>query len=356
MSFLILIRGTVNLSTRSLDATHGLLRALILITSAFIIFNAVTVRAETPWGLAQNSRFAIDISSKISRNIDTHHSAISHVFGLDFHKVFTADSGDIGTLVFQPYIVSLNNVPNPPFFFDDGDDTELTWRIANFNYTALSDGKFNIRFGHFEIPFGLEQNLDTNGTLRQYTFSDRGIKADWGISFNGILTNLDYEIALTRGSGNEVKSQGNPYIISGRLGTPSHENFVVGLSWFYGDVLGGSGITERKYLGLDFAYYYHNWELLLEVSGGQTEQVDTVNLLMEVSWRSALENLHLYAQWKNSQLKPDIDWEAGDDFIAGLRWFPSSNFEISTQFVKQLDLVKQQEKPTLLTLQIRLRI
>ncbi|MCU7905368.1 MAG: hypothetical protein KZQ76_05805 [Candidatus Thiodiazotropha sp. (ex Epidulcina cf. delphinae)] len=308
------------------------------------------------WGLGLNSRWAIDISSKASWDPDTHHSAMAHAFGLDFHKVFSSESGDIGTLVFQPYLVSLNNVPNPPFFFDDGNDTELTWRIANFNYTALSEGEFNIRAGHFEIPFGLEQNIDTNGALRQYTFSDRGIKADWGISVNGVLPALDYEIALTRGSGNEIENQENPYIISGRIGSPSYKNLVSGFSWLYGDVLGAVGVTRLKRAAVDVAYYYHNWEFLMELSGGKNEHTDTLNSLIEVSWRNALEDLHLYIQWRHLQLKPESRWEAGDDIAAGVRWLPMPYLEISTQYEKQVDLIKQQQNPTRLTLQFRLRI
>ncbi|MEW7987081.1 MAG: hypothetical protein AB2805_06490 [Candidatus Thiodiazotropha sp.] len=318
--------------------------------------DAFSDMAEIGAGFSKNSRWAIDLSSRVVNDLESHHSASTHVLGFDYHKVLTDDSGDIGTLVFQPYIVKLNNVPNPPFFFDDGDDTELTWRIANFNYTALSEGKFNIRAGHFEIPFGLEQNIDTNGTLRQYTFSDRGIKADWGISINGALPRFDYEVALTRGSGNEIESRGDPYVFAGRIGLPSHQNLIAGLSWFHGDVLAGNGITERERVGFDLAYYRHHWELLFELSGGNDDGDDRMNSLMEASWRNARENLHLYIQWSRLWLKPDNHWEAGDDVKTGILWSPVSGFEFSAQYQKQIDMIRQQAKPSFFTLQVRWRI
>ncbi|MCU7943666.1 MAG: hypothetical protein KZQ87_13400 [Candidatus Thiodiazotropha sp. (ex Cardiolucina cf. quadrata)] len=333
-----------------------LLGAILVFTFFSVITDAYSGIAEIGAGFSKNSRWAIDLSSRVVNDLESHHSASTHVLGFDYHKVLTDDFGDIGTLVFQPYIVKLNNVPNPPFFFDDGDDTELTWRIANFNYTALSEGKFNIRAGHFEIPFGLEQNIDSNGTLRQYTFSDRGIKADWGISINGILPSLEYEVALTRGSGNDIESRGDPYVFAGRIGLPSHRNLIAGLSWFHGDVLGGNGITKRDRVGLDVAYYQHHWELLFELSGGDDDGGDRVNSLMEVSWRNAKENLHLYIQWIHLRLKQDSQWEAGDDVKTGISWRFINDFELSAQYQKQIDMIGQEDKPALFILQVRWRI
>jgi len=84
----------------------------------------------------ENSRWAIDASMRITRNLDKNANAFIQVIGLDVHKVFSHKTNDIGTLMFQPYIVKLNNVKKAPFTFDDGDDTQLTWRMVNFNYTG----------------------------------------------------------------------------------------------------------------------------------------------------------------------------------------------------------------------------
>ncbi len=181
-----------------------------------------------------NSRWAIDAASRWQTNLDTHSTQQMSVLGFDFHKVFSTASGDYGTLVFQPYFVAREG------------ENELTWRIANFNYTGLANGKMNVRVGHFELPFGLEHNIDTNGTLQQLSFRDRGLKADWGVSLNGTLPQFDYEIAVTRGTGNTFRREDASHAYSARIGTPAHKNLVLGLSWLNGAMQAGEQLNKQK--------------------------------------------------------------------------------------------------------------
>jgi hypothetical protein len=306
----------------------------------FWIFNTSYASASDSEFFGDNSRWAIDASTRITHNSDKNITGFMHVIGLDVHKVFSNEKYDIGTLTFQPYVVKLNNVKNAPFIFDDGNETQLTWRIANFNYTAYAEGKFNIRIGHFEVPFGLEYQIDTNGTLRQLTTSDRGIKADWGASINGILPNLEYEIALTRGSGNEIKSTGNPHIFSGRIGTPSHKNFVIGISWFTGDVLNASGVTQRKKIGFDASYYYYQWQFMMETSVGETAENNTVNSFGEVMWKNAKEDISTYIQigYQSTQINNEISDRINSTsyWLAGIQWLSYNGFDISAQYKNKL--------------------
>ena len=278
----------------------------------------------------------------------------------DVHKVFSHQTSDIGTLVFQPYIVRLNNVKNAPFNFDHGNDTQLTWRIANFNYTGLAQGKFNIRIGHFEVPFGLEYKEDTNGTLRQFTSSDRGIKADWGVSLNGILPSLVYEISLTRGSGNEIVSKGNPHLFAGRIGTPSDKNFISGISWFVGDILGENGVTQRKKIGLDTAFYYHQWQLMTEVSVGETADNNTLNGFAEVMWKNASENISTYVQigYQNTDVNGDMLHQKNSTsyWIAGIHWISFNGFDLSAQYKNKIKDLPTKGIDSALSVQLRYRL
>ncbi len=62
-------------------------------------------------------------------------------------------------------------------------------------------GKPRVRIGHFEIPYGIEHAINTNGTLRNYRHSaNLGIKADWGLAINGETTSFEYEVSASRGS------------------------------------------------------------------------------------------------------------------------------------------------------------
>lgn len=305
---------------------------------------------------AHNTRWALDLSSRVIHDMENHTWSGQHVIGLDFHKVFSDQSGDYGTLTFQPYWVRLNNMNMHPFFFESSNDSELTWRIANFNYTGLSNGGFNIRLGHFEIPFGLEHNLDTNGTLRQYSFADRRIKADWGISLNGNTPDLDYEIALTRGSGNDISSKYNPYVFAGRVGTPSTNNLITGISWFIGDVRTKDRTILTKRLGLDIAYYYHSWEALFELSGGSDDQQSNVYALGELSWRNAPETVHLFSQLQFSKRKIDDDWDQSNLINFGLNWYVTPSVGVSGMMSRSLEVLNGQQDSARLTLQLQVRI
>jgi hypothetical protein len=306
--------------------------------------------------LMENTRWAIDVSTRQIRNLETDDWSSQDAYGFDFHKVFSNVNGDYGTLIFQPYLVHLNNISNPPFFFDDGDDWELTWRIVNFNYTGLSNGKFNVRIGHFEIPFGLEQNIDTNGTLRQYTFSNRGIKVDWGASINGNLPKLDYELALTRGSSNEFLDRDDPYIFSGRIGTPSHQNTIYGFSYFYGDVLAGKQTIRRKQLGLDIAHYYKQWEFLSEVSGGENNDVEVINWLGEISWRNLYESIHVFTQTKTEFSKLNNKWEDGLGVSIGIDWQFHKQLSLGSQITHEFDNPTSSNADLTASFQLRARI
>ena len=66
--------------------------------------------------------------------------------------------------------------PKPPPFADGPNDWEF-WHVSG-------DGRFNIKMGHFEMPYGIEHTINSNGTLRQFS-TNLGTKVDWGVTFNG---------------------------------------------------------------------------------------------------------------------------------------------------------------------------
>ena len=317
---------------------------------------ATAVPAEPLSDLLSNARIALDLSTRRTESLTSSDYSWAHFIGVDLHKVFTTERGDIGTLVFQPYLTRLDNVQRPPFFFDDGDDWELVWRIANFNLTSLSRGGFNLRVGHFEIPFGLEQNIDTNGTLRQYTFSDRAIKVDWGVTANGKYQGIDYEIAVTRGSGNDFTARHDPYLFSGRIATSSQKNLIAGFSWMYGDVLNGVRALPRQRAGLDLAYYTGPWELLMEISGGDNDGSHTANALIETSWRSPMENLHLYVQYRQLFNETPTSWADRSRLSWGAQYRFTPKFSGSGEIAHDIDAFDGNERSATALVQLRVRL
>ena len=331
-----------------------------IVTCGFL-FPHLAFSSPNDWAfLGENSRGTIDLSSRVSSNLDTQEYSFLQVVGVDIHKVFSGDTADIGTLILQPYIVKLNNVNNPNFIFDDGNDTKLTWRIANFNYTALNQGKFNIRLGHFEVPFGLEYQIDTNGTLHQLTAAQRGIKTDWGFSFNGIMPRFEYEVALTRGSGVDFSSSDNPHLFSGRVGTLSNKNIVTGLSWLTGDILAANGVIEQKKVGLDASYYYYQWQFMAEQSIGKMAGNNTLNGFVELLWRNARENLSIYTQVDYQRAEIDHEVSSRRDstsyWTAGVQWLSEDGIDISAQYKQNLKQAEGADIAPSLSLQLRYRM
>ncbi|MCV6606136.1 MAG: hypothetical protein OIF34_12590, partial [Porticoccaceae bacterium] len=101
---------------------------------------------------ADNLRFAVDLSSRVSHFDHADETGYTNVAGIDLHKVFSSTEGDIGTLIVQLYWTRIDNLIMRPGFFDGPDDSELVYRIVNFNWTALGPQAPHIRVGHFEIP------------------------------------------------------------------------------------------------------------------------------------------------------------------------------------------------------------
>jgi len=174
---------------------HNKFSIPVLLTCLLVLHvqQLVADENETWFDQIDNLRFTIDLSVRPQYNFKSDH--ISHIesFGFDLHKVFTSyDSGDIGTLLLQGYFTKLNNVETHPPFFNGENDLKFICRICNMNLAILDRGTLNFRIGHFDTPFGLEYNLDTNGTLRQYSNGrDLGDKLDWGIAVNGKLPWVD---------------------------------------------------------------------------------------------------------------------------------------------------------------------
>lgn len=334
-----------------------------------------------------NLRLTLDLSSRISLSTRRGKVGVEHVVGLDLHKVFSDVEGDWGTLRLQPYLTRLDNLsPRPPFFEDD-DDWELVLRFFDFNYTGVGRGRLNFRIGHFEIPYGLEHVIDTNGTVRQFIPGrNLGLKADWGVSINGVLRHLEYELALTRGTGNEFFHRGEPFIIAGRIGTPRHRNFILGVSAFHGrvwnpgavgqwrsglktpsraeaargitDTAGGRGrddILRRTRFGIDVQWYVGTVGILAEGSFGRDYNQDVFNGLVEINWSNAEDNWFVYTQARTFAQRFARGWDSATQSVAGVRYRPDNHWSFSVQYVQDIDSMLDARRDAMLTVQTRYR-
>ena len=296
-------------------------------------------RSLLPAQWSQNLRFAIDLSSRSLYSSATDDWYRVDFIGTDLHKVFSGDSGDIGTLTLQGYFTHIPEEEIRPGFFNG--TWTYVYRILNFNYSLLPRGRMNLKIGHFEIPMGLEHSINTNGTLRDYTHGRNiGVKADWGASLNGILGGAEYEVSVTRGSGNSWETDGDPYIVAGRIATPSYGNLVWGVSAMSGDVYvhNSDGQTiERQRVGVDAQWYANQYGLLGEISVGERDGESTGTALVELTRTANAGNWMAYAQWVYSTLDPDDrPREDASTVHLGAKW-DFARWDLSMQLSHDLD-------------------
>ena len=307
----------------------NLLSTLLLIVTLPSFANAQA------W-LPENTRASLDFSSRVIESAGV--TWTQHAIGLDVHKVFSGARGDVGVLTFQPYLVRIDDAPMVPGIFDDNHDHALQWRIANFNYTGIGHGRFNIRVGHMEVPFGLEQIVQTNGTLYQMDAPRvSSLKADWGVSINGVLPWLEYEIARTQGSGNEISSSSDG-LLAGRIGLPRDGLWWVGFSALDGEIERGPNEVEQQRVALDAGMRLpRGFNLMLQRAQGEDGPADVTYHLAELNWSTPAESTFVYSQWRGLNKETNGDTTHQRDFNLGVRYEPNAHFSASLEVRHHVD-------------------
>jgi len=186
--------------------------------------------------------------------------------GFEVLKKFSSKKGDWASALVQLRFVQyaheymlVNTTPMPPSHVEGIYDGKIELHDAYFKYSGPFKGQLNFRIGHFDVPFGLEENTDTHSTLVQLiSMRNIGFKKDWGLSILGEFPKFDYNFSLTRGSGVEFIDKGDNFLLSGRIGTPSTENFVIGLSVLYGEVRDPMGIMRGMHMANMTSYYFND--------------------------------------------------------------------------------------------------
>lgn len=108
-------------------------------------------------------------------------------------------------------------------------------------------GRFNIRAGRFYVPFGLNLQTDTHGTLLQLS-NDRsfGFERDWYTGFWGTLNkHLNYDVYYLAGSGYDLKYQGQSGLGAVRLSLGNRYSSEHGLEGGF-SVLGGERLSNTQ--------------------------------------------------------------------------------------------------------------
>jgi hypothetical protein len=319
----------------------------------FVIFIFFSVPSYTDF--SDNLRVSLDGSARLNKNSAANNTSRIYALGLDTHKVFSSANGDIGYMVGQLYLTKLSNQTPFSSLFNSPDDKQFVIREAHLNYTAGPQWLPNIRVGHFTLPFGLEASIDTNGRLLDYNHGKNlGTKLDWGLGFNKVLSQVEYEFSYTMGGKNEPKTINSSYVFSGRIGSLSHYDFIIGISFLDAKI----DNIQRKRFAIDWQYYWQTWGLLGEVAFGkddkfQKEWQEEKYSLVELNKTSINEQLKLYGQY----IFTDREGESKNQQLIsiGVSYQIDAKLELSLSSRKQLNTPESGKKQNLVRLQLRYR-
>ncbi|MGI9264296.1 MAG: hypothetical protein ACR2QU_05170, partial [Gammaproteobacteria bacterium] len=184
------------------------------------------------------------------------------------------------------------------------------------------------------------------------------VKADWGASLNGILQGAEYEVSITRGSGNNWETEGDPYIVAGRISTPGHRNLVLGVSAMSGDVFlqNSGGLTvERRRLGIDLQKYFNQYGLLGEISVGEQDGGKTSTGLVEFNRTANSGFWEAYTQLIYSTREPaGSSREDATTALLGAKW-NLQRWDLSLQLSHDIDSYDGNSEKNVYVAQARFR-
>ncbi len=335
---------------------NKLLCSLVFVLLSFQAFAFDSVSWQK---LNENLRLSLDLSVRGQYHFRTNQLSNINTIGIDMHKVFSGENGDIGTLIFQGYLTKLVNVKPFPAIYNRKDDLKFVCRICNFNLNILDKNLLNVRIGHYELPFGLEYNIDTNGTFRQFSNGRTlGGKLDWGVTANGKTTWGGYEISLSRGSGVDWTDNYSTYIVSGRVERSLSYDSFIGLSFYQGHLRAAKsdGYFDRTRIGLDASTPLGPFTFLTEFSVGKDDGKEIISALFEIDVHNPNEKLLAYFQLATLSHHLDHqDWDSMIQSFLGLKFTPDNHWTISAQWRQDLDVFDNSQRGSVMEAQLRYR-
>ena len=187
-------------------------------------------------------------------------------------------------------------------------------------------GRFNLRAGRFYVPFGLNLQTDTHGTVLQLS-NDRnfGFERDWYTGFWGAISpDVNYDVYYLAGSGYDLKFKGQSGLGAIRLSLANKYSYEYGLEGGL-SILGGERLSpdavkrrqplggaagtenrvETKRVGLDGRYRRAVPAGLLtvtsELSGGRDLSSNLFTQLYQAEYLHASRQWGLSAQYRRFQ-------------------------------------------------------
>jgi len=226
--------------------------------------------------------------------------------GFEVLKKFSTDTRTLGSVNFQGRLVRRDRFV--PVLNDMEGMEREGWTFEHHNvYADLYNDPLNIRVGRFYVPFGLNVQTDTHGTLLQLS-NDRnfGFERDWYAGLWGALgEDLSYDAHYLVGSGYDLKYRGQTGMGVARLALGNKHSFERGLEGGLSVAAGerlAPGPTQTRRAGLDARYRRTVPAGLLtlttELSAGRDAADDALTQLYQSEYLHASRRWGLAAQYR----------------------------------------------------------
>ena len=290
---------------------------------------------------------AFDLNSRIVVREGKDEPGFVNWFGIDFVDQIDWNGLPLASVIMQAYAVQVVDLPKTPIIFDDPKDWELQWRFVYLDFDGFAHKGYSLKVGHFQVPFGLEWNSDTTGTLRQYTNAKNlGVKADWGVSVHGTRSGFDYELSLTRGSGNEYRDVGDNHVIAARVGSRFGDTLSWGLSYLDANLTGQDapiGMTsfpapQRERWGMDVALTHTKTQWLAEYSRGTNGSQGVRTSLVEFNIEEPTDRNLTYIQLTGSGVHSETDLNMTLQSNVGYKKYLGPNLSLEVQWTHDIEL------------------
>lgn len=302
--------------------------------------------------------------------------------GLEFLKKFSTPTSTVGSFDFQGRVVrrdhfveTINDtegMDRPGWFFEYHNLYGDLYNVFDFFLSNAGRtenlGRFNLRAGHFYLPFGLNLQTDTHGTLLQLS-NDRnfGFERDWYAGFWGSIESwFNYDLYYLAGSGYPLSFRGQSGLLGLRLSLPgqlrTEEGFEGGLSFLRGERLdkmavGRSAtvageardgrIVDTLRVGLDLRYTLPlpsgSVILTAEVSGGWDESDAVVTQLYQAEYLAERRQWGLSVQYRRFWQDP-LPSPVDASIITELAWYFRNDLTGSFLHSIRLNVERQLER------------
>lgn len=264
---------------------------------------------------------------------------LRNAMGFEYFRTFSDQYGDYLKLNLQMRISYDSIAQSSDRFSVDVHNAWGEYKLALGEY---------LRFGHFDPAFGLEPDLDTHGTLLQtLAMKNIGYKKDWGLAYNGLLGDFDFEFAAQTGSGMPLHRKDNSLLMTTRISTPKRNPVVWGLSLLYGrtlkaekartlpatDFINDSALKKRK-IGLDLQMPIGLFDFKGEVAVGNTEDKTDGGAMAQIEYtppeiqdiKFKLQTIWWQNEWSDKQrtdltISPIIQWQLNTEWTLRIGYF-----------------------------------